>query len=66
MTAEIIEFIPEQIGDVPEDKCSFCGVRKNDAFGNFLVHGLNAKICAVCVDNIRKTLTPQPDEPDAA
>ena len=66
MTAEIIEFKPEQVEDVPETKCSFCNVKKHDAFGGFLVNGLNASICATCVDKIRRTLNPdEPDEPEA-
>ena len=66
MSAEIIDFMPEQVEDVPESKCSFCGVKKHNAFGGFLVNGLNASICATCVDKIRRTLNPEPNEPEVA
>lgn len=62
MTAEIIEVNIEQKHDTPEMTCSFCGVPKSKAFGGFLVNGLNANICATCVDTMRKTLNPEPEE----
>jgi hypothetical protein len=62
MTAEIIEFDAGEEAHTPEISCSFCGVPKSKAFGAFLVNGLNANICAVCVDKIRKTLNPEKEE----
>lgn len=62
MTAEIIEFDAGEGAHTPEISCSFCGVPKSKAFGAFLVNGLNANICAVCVDKIRKALSPETEE----
>ena len=62
MTAEIIEVNIEQKHETSEIACSFCGVPKSKAFGSFLVNGLNANICATCVDTMRKTLNPAPEE----
>jgi len=62
MTAEIIEFDAGENTPTPEISCSFCGVPKSKAFGSFLVNGLNANICATCVDTMRKTLNPEPAE----
>jgi hypothetical protein len=62
MTAEIVEFETEHKGEAPEPVCSFCGVPKSKAFGAFLVNGLNANICAECVNKMRQALNPEPDE----
>jgi hypothetical protein len=62
MTAEVIDFKPEHSAEPPESTCSFCGIPKSKAIGAFLVNGLNANICAACVDQIRKTLNPEPNE----
>jgi len=62
MTAEIIEFDAGENTPAPEISCSFCGVPKSKAFGSFLVNGLNANICATCVDAMRKMLNPEPTE----
>lgn len=62
MTAEIIDFIPENKSSESESACSFCGIPKSIAIGGFLVNGLNANICAACVDQIRRTLNPEPNE----
>jgi hypothetical protein len=37
-------------------------VKHEGAFGAFLVNGLNANICAECVNKMRQTLNPEPDE----
>lgn len=68
MTAEIIEFDAGEEAYTSEISCSFCGVPKSKAFGGFLVNGLEANICAVCVDKIRKALNPESEEeiPDGA
>ena len=62
MNAEIIGFETEYKGEAPESTCSFCGIPKHKAFGAFLVNGPSANICAECVDKMRKTLNPEPDE----
>ena len=62
MTAEIVEFDAGEESHTPEISCSFCGTPKSKTFGAFLVNGLNANICAVCVDKIRKTLNPEKEE----
>jgi hypothetical protein len=62
MAAEIIEFDAGEEAYTPEISCSFCGIPKSKAFGGFLVNGLEANICAVCVDKIRKALNPEKGE----
>ena len=67
MTAEINEFeTKNKFEDTDEMHCSFCGVPKSKAFRGFLIHGPNANICAECVNEMRKTLNPEPDEPSVA
>lgn len=44
----------------PEPCCSFCGVSKTEAVGQFLVNGLNANVCVVCARGLLAML--QQDE----